>query len=143
MAARILPDVLCLPGIENHDVGAAVRHAMTREQERNAMRKILVLMAAIGLSGFVAFDAGALPLSPAKHGFAASDTTLIQVCPRGYRWSERRERCVPDDRAFEGCPRGFRWSNSRQRCVPEERVRDDCPPGFRFSESRQACVPRF
>ena len=107
------------------------------------MRKMLVLTAALGLSAFVASDAGAMPLSPAKHGFVAGDTTLVQVCPRGYRWSERRERCVPDERAREVCPRGFRWSERRERCVPEERVREVCPPGFRFSESRQACVPRF
>ena len=106
------------------------------------MRKMLVLAAAIGLSAFAASDAGAMPLSTGP-GFGLGDATLIQVCPRGYRWSERRERCVPDERGREVCPRGFRWSERRERCVPEERGRDDCPPGFRFSESRQACVPGF
>jgi hypothetical protein len=83
------------------------------------MRRILVVAAAAVLGALVAFDAGAMPF-PAKHGFTSSDATLVQVCPRGYRWSERRERCVP-----------------------EERVREVCPPGFRFSESRQTCVPGF
>ena len=107
------------------------------------MRRILVVAAAAVLGALVAFDAGAMPLSPAGLGFTADDTMLVQVCPRGYRWSERRERCVPDERAREVCPRGFRWSERRERCVPEERVREVCPPGFRFSELRQSCVPGF
>jgi hypothetical protein len=106
---------------------------------------MLVLTAAVGaLGALVAFDAGAMPFAPAADGLAAGDTMLVRDgCGRGLRWSERRQRCVPDEDRVRVCPRGFRWSERRERCVPEARVLDDCPPGFRFSESRQRCVPRF
>ena len=110
------------------------------------MRMMLRVAAAVGaLGALVAVEAGAMPLSPVQHGFGSNDLTLVRDgCGRGFRFSERRQRCVPDeDREVGVCPRGFRWSDGRQRCVPEVRVQEGCPPGYRFSESRQACVPRF
>ena len=110
------------------------------------MRRKLVMTAAVGvLFAFVAFDAGAMPLAPVQQGLTADDTLFVRDgCGRGFRFSERRQRCVPDeDRTLAVCPRGFRWSDGRQRCVPEVRVQEGCPQGYRFSESRQACVPRF
>jgi hypothetical protein len=65
-----------------------------------------------------------------------------------------------------GCPRGYRFSNSRQACVPMGRPAVDpaaaiiggvaagilgaataprgrgCGPGLRWSDRRGACVPR-
>ena len=108
------------------------------------MRMMLVIAAAAALSVFVVVEARAMPLLPIDHGFTADTTQVRDGCGRGMRFSERRQRCVPDeDREVGVCPRGFRWSDGRQRCVPEVRVQEGCPPGFRFSDSRQACVPRF
>jgi hypothetical protein len=106
------------------------------------MRKLLVLTAAIfGLAALFAFDAAAMPLT-ATHG--SSEITLIRDgCGPGFRFSNSRQRCVPDDfRAGPpACPPGFRFSEGRGRCVPFERAAPACPPGFRFSEFRQRCVP--
>jgi hypothetical protein len=113
------------------------------------MRKLLVLAAAIcGMAALFAIDAGAMPLSPATHGFGSSDITLIRDgCGPGMRFSNSRQTCVPDDdvrRGPPGCPPGFRFSEGRGRCVPDDDVRrgpPGCPPGFRFSEGRGRCVP--
>ena len=110
------------------------------------MRRMLMVAAAVGaLGALVTFEAGAMPLSPVEQGFGVSDLMLVRDgCGRGMRFSERRQRCVPDvEREIAVCPRGFSWSDGRQRCVPEVRVQEGCPPGYRFSDSRQACVPRF
>jgi hypothetical protein len=111
------------------------------------MRKILVWIAAIGgLAALLAVDAGAMPLAPGLHNLGSGDITLVRDgCGPGLRWSNSRQRCVPDDGgagfAPPGCPPGFRFSESRGRCVPFERARPLCPPGTRFSEYRQRCVP--
>src|SRR5829696_3330258 len=93
-------------------------------RERNVMRKLLILTAAIGsLSALLAFDAGAMPF--AKHGIGSNDLTLARDnCGRGFRFSERRQRCVPDDddrRGPPGCPPGFEFSERRGSCVQVER----------------------
>ncbi len=109
------------------------------------MRKIFVWAAAIGgLVALLAFDAGAMPLAPGHLNFGTSDLTLVRDgCGPGFRFSNGRQRCVPDDdRAGPPvCPAGFRFSEGRGRCVPIERALPACPPGFRFSEFRQRCMP--
>ena len=110
------------------------------------MRKIFVWAAVIGgLAALLAFDAGAMPLTPPGHlGFGTSDLTLVRDgCGPGFRFSNSRQRCVPDDvrGGPPACPAGFRFSEGRGRCVPIERAAPVCPPGFRFSEFRQRCTP--
>jgi hypothetical protein len=113
-------------------------------KEQNAMRKMLMWVAAIGsLAALLAFEAGAMPVAPGNLGIEASDVTPVRDgCGPGFRYSYSRQRCVPDAAAGPpACPPGFRFSEGRGRCVPFERGRPACPPGFRFSESRQRCVP--
>jgi hypothetical protein len=63
------------------------------------MRKTFVWAAAIGgLAALLAFDAGAMPLTPGQLNFGTSDLTLVRDgCGPGFRFSNSRQRCVPDD----------------------------------------------
>ena len=54
----------------------------------------LVLAGAFAIT-MIAWDARAMPSTPAKLGYQNSDVTLIaQGCGRGWHWSARWRRCV-------------------------------------------------
>ncbi len=64
------------------------------------MRKTLVLGLILGAAAFTAVEARAMPLTHPVAAAANEDVTLVRDgCGRGYRFSNRRQTCVPmDDR---------------------------------------------
>jgi hypothetical protein len=73
------------------------------------------------MSVLIAADAGATPLAQGKLTAETSDVVQVRDgCGRGYRYSNRAGRCVPEGGVWGGggCPWGYHWSNRRGRCVP-------------------------
>jgi hypothetical protein len=60
------------------------------------MRKLLALLIVGGFAvAMAAFDAQAMPLSPAKLGYQTGNVTPVaEGCGRGWHWSYRWHRCV-------------------------------------------------
>jgi hypothetical protein len=94
------------------------------------MLKTIAFTAALGaIAALMPAGAGAVPLAQDKAGLATSETVLLvrEGCGRGWQWSERRRRCVPDSTraqirdmvrgATDRCGPGRRWSDRRGRCV--------------------------
>ena len=66
---------------------------------------------ASAVGALVAFEAQALPLAAAKTMTIESDVTLVRDgCGRGYRFSNRRQACVPE----------FDDRGSYRRAVPQD-----------------------
>ena len=141
---------------------ALTRHVTAVKGLRGAALASLGLLVAAGAAALVPVGtAQAMPMAAIQVPAAETEPLLVRDgCGRGMRFSNSRQRCVPDgDGGFRGDgdfrrgppPRafddGFRrgpppraFDDGFRRGPPPRAFESGCPRGQRFSNSRQACV---
>jgi hypothetical protein len=105
--------------------------------------RLLAFAAAIGTAVMMwGGSADALQVLPDQAVVAGSDLLLVRDgCGRGFRYSYRRQRCVPDyDVEFRRVPSPIPPPVYYR--PPPRVVVPVCPPGQRYSNSRGICVWR-
>jgi hypothetical protein len=101
--------------------------------------RLLAFAAAIGTAVMMwGGSAEAFQVLPDQAATARSDLVLVRDgCGRGFRYSYRRQRCVPDyDVEFRPVP----VPPPVYYRPPPRVVVPACPPGQRYSRSRGFCV---